>query len=232
MVDIQKNEQINRELSALYQKYTKEYLAAYRFVFHDPAPPYRINEFGIIDVSRYNSGRGVLFVAKETNGWSNDDFEAGHLFRSWMADISQQGLAGKGHIQRHPTMWYNLGRWAMYLNDTTQDIDQIKMCKREALQAIGTVAFTNLNKVRGRESSGKEYWTLANADISGQLLRAELDILQPKIVVCCGTSVVFHAHVKSFSGVVINMPHPAARIGAAQMLRKLAGQANEWCAPL
>lgn len=62
MVDLQKNEQINRELSALYQKYTKEYLAAYRSIFHDPEP-HRINEFGIIDVSRYKSGRGVLFAA-------------------------------------------------------------------------------------------------------------------------------------------------------------------------
>ena len=109
---------------------------------------------------------------------------------------------------------------------------KLKRAKGRHFRQLGQWAFTNLNKVRGRESSGKEYWTLANADISGQLLRAELDILQPKIVVCCGTSVVFHAHVKSFSGVVINMPHPAARIGAAQMLHKLAGQADEWCAPL
>lgn len=52
---------------------------------------------------------------------ANEDFEAGHLFRDWMASFSPKVLTEEGHIQCHPTMWYNLGRWAMYLNDTNQD---------------------------------------------------------------------------------------------------------------
>ncbi len=227
MVDIQKNEQVNGELRALYQQYAEAYLSAYRAAFHDPEPPHRINEFGIIDVKQYDGDKGILFIAKETNGWDNADYKADRLFRSWVNGIARNGLAGKGHVGRHPGMWYNLGRWAAYLNGTNRNIDQIKTYKREALQAIGTVAFTNLNKVRGRGSSGKEYWALANADISGRLLRAELDILRPKIVVCCGTSIVFRTHIELFPGAVISMPHPAARMGSTQMLRRLEEQTRQ-----
>ena len=126
MVDIQKNEQVNGKLRALYQQYAEAYLSAYRAAFHDPEPPHRINEFGIIDVKQYDGDKGILFMAKETNGWDNADYKADRLFRSWVNGIARNGLAGKGHVGRHPGMWYNLGRWAAYLNGTNRNIDQIK----------------------------------------------------------------------------------------------------------
>lgn len=224
MINVEKNRWINQALCSLYESYCECYLTAYRSVFNDPAPPKRINEFGIIDVNRYDADAGVLFIAKETNGWSNQDFESGCLFRSWVEDISKNGVAGKGHVQRHPGMWYNLGRWALYLNGPEQDINTIASYRKEALPALGTVAFTNLNKVRGWERSRKEYKELSGADISAQLLREELKLLCPKIVVCCGTAATFRNHVPAYSGTVINMPHPAARICPAEMLCHMATQ--------
>lgn len=224
MINAEKNRWLNQALCDLYEAHGEEYLAAYRSAFHDTEAPHRINEFGIIDVDRYDTDAGVLFIARETNGWSNEDFGSGCLFRSWAEDISQNGLAGKGHVQRHPNMWYNLGRWALYLSGAERDIDTIASRKKDALQALGTVSFTNLNKVRGRARSGKAYHALACADISGRVLREELDILQPKIVVCCGTTGIFRLHVPAFSGTVISMPHPAARMRPVEMLRHLAAQ--------
>lgn len=226
MVDIEQNHQINQALSGLYEVYCKDYLSAYCSAFSDPEPPCRINEFGIVDVTRYDADTGILLIARETNGWSNEDFKSGCLFRGWLESVSRDGVAGKGHVQRHPNMWYNLGRWALYLNGTGQDIDTIASLKWEALQALGTVAFTNLNKVRGLERSGQAYGTLARADISGQLLREELNILRPKIIVCCGTSEIFRNHISAFPGTVINMPHPAARISTKKMLHRIEAQAS------
>lgn len=224
MIDAAKNRHINQALSTLYETYRDDYLSAYCAAFRDPDPPRRINEFGIIDVNRYDADAGVLFVAKETNGWDNHEFASGQLFRRWLEDTSRDGLEGTGHAQRHPNMWYNLGRWALFLNGAERDIDTIASCKKEALQALGTVAFTNLNKVRGLRLSKKAYRTLASADISGQLLREEITLLQPKTIVCCGTSDIFRLHIPAFPGTVVHMPHPAARLRPAEMIHRMASQ--------
>lgn len=229
MIDAGRNEQVNEALSRLYEGYCQEYLAAYCHIFarKDTDPPYRINEFGIVDEKRYDTDAGTLFVARETNEWSNDDFKDGHLVRGWLEGISREGTQGKGHVHTYPRMWYNIGRWAMYLNGTERNIDRLAALKGQVLPALGTIAFTNLNKVRGRSSAGKEYRALAGAEISGRLLRAELELLRPKTVVCCGTVGYFHTHAPEFSGTVIQMPHPTARVGTKQMLRQLAWQLTD-----
>lgn len=226
MIHVEENRRINQALSTLYEAYCQEYLAAYRRIFarQNTDPPCRINEFGIIDEERYDTDAGVLFVARETNGWSNQEFKNGSLVCTWLKGISKEGTAGKGHVQTHPRMWYNIGRWAMYLNGTNRTIDELAALKGPVLPALGTIAFTNLNKVRGMDHAGKEYRALAGTEISGRLLRAELELLRPKTVVCCGTVGYFRAHAPEFSGTVISMPHPAARIRSAQMLRQLAMQ--------
>lgn len=224
MIHVEENGRINQALRDLYNAYSQEYLAAYRSIFArlDTDPPCRINEFGIIDEERYDTDAGVLFVARENNGWSNEEFEDGSLVRGWLEGISKEGTDGKGHVQTYPRMWYNIGRWAMYLNGAEQSIEELAALKGPVLPALGTIAFTNLNKVRGYSRAGKEYRALAGAEISGRLLRAELELLRPKTVVCCGTVGYFQTHAPEFSGTVIGMPHPTARIGSAQMLRQLA----------
>ena len=54
------NQSVNNRLSELYLQYTEPYLAAYVEVFADDDPPSRINEFGIIDESRYDYDNGIL----------------------------------------------------------------------------------------------------------------------------------------------------------------------------
>ena len=83
MTNALNNFKTNELLNELYQRYTEEFLSAYTDAFK-VAPPPRINEFGIIDPDRFDSDKRILFIGKETNGWSNEDFEKGILFRDWM----------------------------------------------------------------------------------------------------------------------------------------------------
>ena len=57
--------------------------------------------------------------------------------------------------------------------------------------------------------------------MSGMLLREELSIIQPKMIVCCGTYYEFAYHVRDFNGPVIAMPHSGARKNTITMLEQL-----------
>jgi len=221
MVDIERNQQINKALSKLYEQYTPAFLAEWENAFKEPKPP-RINEFGIIDERRYDTDNGILFICKETNGWDDKEFLNEPLFREWMNNISLNGLAGRKHIRKYPQMWYNIGRWALLLHNPLLDINELSEYK--FLNEIGTIAFTNINKVRGKESAKKEYSQLAYTDVVGEVLRKEIEIIKPKIVVCCGTGTVFRHHIKGFDGKLICMEHPGARGGTEKMLNGLKSQ--------
>ena len=219
MIDRDRNRKINAALSTLYEKYSAAYLTAYIKAFRDENPPERINEFGIIDEERYDADNGILFVAKETNDWDNKDFQNGYFFRKWMNSITKQGLSG--HAKEFPLMWYNIGRWVSLLDNPSQSIPSLAEEKCDAIKKIGTIAFTNINKVRGKEQAKNEYASLAYHDMSGMLLREELSIIQPKMIVCCGTYYEFAYHVRDFNGPVIAMPHSGARKNTITMLEQL-----------
>lgn len=220
LIDQTKNISINAKLSALYERYADSYLSAYVEVFQDNNPPCRINEFGIIDEERYDCENGILILAKETDGWSNEDYHNGVLFRGWLNDITHNGL--HDHAKRHPIMWYNIARWISFIIDPEQQIDEL--ANLYPITEIGKVAYTNMNKVRGDTQSGAQYWRLANMDISGEILREEITILQPKYILCCGTYHEFIHHIPHYDGVVVDMPHPGARKSKLDMLKTLSMQ--------
>ena len=222
MIDVNKNQEINQKLSEIYEKYSKAHIDAYVKAFNDTDPPCRMNEFGIIDIEKFDSDNAILFISKEKNGWSNEEFNNNIFFRNWLHNISKDGVAGKGHVQKHPTMWYNIGRWAMFLNNPELDPEYIRWCKLEALNAIGTIAFTNINKVRGRNNSKNEYYTLAYTYNVGEILKEELAIIKPKIIVCCGTYDEFIYHAPEYKSIAIKMPHPTARKSCIKMLSILS----------
>ena len=219
MIDLDRNRKINAALSALYEEYCADYLTTYIQAFGDGNPPERINEFGIIDEERYDADNGILFIAKETNKWKNENFHTGYFFREWMNSITKQGLSG--HAKEFPLMWYNIGRWVSLLDNPSQNIPSLAEEKSDAIKKIGTIAFTNINKVRGKEQAKNEYASLAYHDMSGMLLREELSIIQPKMIVCCGTYYEFAYHVRDFNGPVIAMPHSGARKNTITMLEQL-----------
>lgn len=226
MVNIDISIEINKQLAILYKEHTQVFINEWEKAFCAKQPP-RINEFGIIDEQRYDIDKGILFVCKETNGWDDGDYESGTLFRTWMQDITLNGLENRGHIKRHPNMWYNIGRWAMLLNHPTYGIQEVASQKQEALTEIGTIAFTNINKVKGDSSSKKKYYELVYSDIVGEVLKREIKIIKPNMIVCCGTHNEFFHHITDYEGKVICMTHPAARKNKIVLLEELKKQMEE-----
>lgn len=217
------NALINAKLKALYEEYTPDFLSAWTDAFGETAPC-RINEFGIIDIHRYNLHNGILFIGRETNGWSDKDYEDGCLFRDWMCDISRSGVHGRGHVSKHPNMWYNIGRWALLLQSPDMPIDDLAKMKDEAINAIGTIAFTNINKVRGKNKIGKEYNQLTYTEVVKTLIQREVAIINPKIIVTCGTWRPVASFLPDYKGKIICMNHPGARKSSKAMLEELKAQ--------
>lgn len=217
------NTLINAKLKALYEEYTPDFLSAWTDSFGEKAPC-RMNEFGIIDIHRYNPQNGILFVGRETNGWSDEDYENGCLFRDWMCDIARNGVHGRGHVSKHPNMWYNIGRWALLLQSPDMSIDELARMKDEAINAIGTIAFTNINKVRGKNKIGKEYNKLAYTEVVKTLIQKEVAIIKPKALVTCGTWRPVASFLPDYKGKIICMNHPGARKSSKAMLEELKAQ--------
>lgn len=222
-INAKDNALINARLAALYEENTTEFLNAWSDAFGEE-PPYRMNDFGIIDIHRYDTSNGILFIGRETNGWSDADYEDGCLFRGWLRNISKHGLEGRGHIKKHPNMWYNIGRWAMLLQSPNTPLDNLACVKNEAITALGTIAFTNINKVRGRNVAGKEYNRLSLAEVVNRLIREEVAIIKPKIIVCCGTWRKVADVLSNYKGHIFIMPHPGARKNTMAMLQDLKEQ--------
>lgn len=222
-INAKDNALTNAKLTALYEDNTVEFLKVWSEAFGE-LPPCRMNDFGIIDIHRYNTANGILFIGRETNGWSDEDYKSGCLFRNWMRDISQNGLEDRGHIKKHPNMWYNIGRWVMLLTEPGRPITDIADAKEEAISAIGNIAFTNVNKVRGKNTSRKEYYQLAQDPFVKSLLQKEIEIIKPKIIVACGTARPMFPLPESFSGELYIMPHPGARKNKTDMLVELNKQ--------
>ena len=221
MIDAKENELCNNVLDTqAYKMYTPELLAAWTSAFKE-TPPARVNLFGIVDVERYDPEVGILFIGRETNDWKDADFCEGKWFRQWLCRMTKCGGRDMDFTRN---MWYNIGRWAMLLQNPDADLAQLAALKSEVLPAIGTIAFTNINKVRGKAQCGKKFWTLAKNPITGTVLQREIEILQPKIVVCCGTKWIFDQHVPDYPGKVVDMPHPGARKNKQEMLLRLKAQ--------
>ena len=223
MINAKENALINARLKNEYDVATEDFLRIWSETFEEK-PPFRMNEFGIIDIHKYDTDNGILFIGRETNGWDDEDYKNGCLFRDWMREISKDGLDGRGHIKHHPNMWYNIGRWVMLLTEQGRPITSIADAKEEAIAAIGKIAFTNVNKVRGRNASGKEYFQLAGNSFVKELLKKEIEIIKPRIIVCCGTARPIFPLPDIFSGELYIMPHPGARKNKTDMLVDLSKQ--------
>lgn len=89
MIRADRNAEINEILRNEYYSFTVPFLTEWSAAFDKEVPPFRINEFGIIDEKRYDTDKGVLFVGKETNNWDNEDYEKGYFFVvGWRALLS------------------------------------------------------------------------------------------------------------------------------------------------
>lgn len=233
------NEKINNALKELYEKNKDKHIElwkdAYQYKGNNVT---RLNQFGIIDVNRYDPQNGVLVICRETNGesWYENDFVGENaLFVDWMREISINGLKNqKGCVKKHPTVWYNIARYIMTING--QRDQSLKCPKSEPLNVLGTVAFTNINKVGGGSSSGKSYWEMYDKADVINLIVEEIKIIEPKYIILCEK---YFAEFLTDKNIVEGCPplkkciennrfftvyHPAARMSKEKMLDELEKQ--------
>lgn len=232
-IDLQKNLSVNTKLNDLYNQKAQEHLALWAECFGE-IPPNRINEFGIINPERYDSDNGILVVAKETNGWSNEAYEKGELFLDWfrglLHEVQTKGTFPASYadrseckVKKHPTTWYNIGRWVKLIQNPNADHSKLASETNSAFVALETVAFTNVNKVRGKNHSGSEYRKFSKQESVQELLQEEIRSINPQYILLCGV----HGELLGdslTSAKILSMPHPSARRSKIEMLGKLKEQ--------
>lgn len=143
-----------------------------------------------------------------------------------MNDIAINGMPEGHHIRKHPQMWYNIGRWNHLIHDPEESIEALSIRRKDIIPEIGLIAFTNVNKVRGSAYAGKSFDMLVNLPEPWKVIHKELEILKPKIVVCCGKNInlLFKKNITGYLGKLIDMPHPGARKNTQSMLLDLKNQ--------
>lgn len=227
MINANKNKALNKKLLDLYHQKTDAFLQEYKKAFSDDKnPPDRIGTFGIVDENRYDADNGTLIILKETNGWSNGDFQTGNTYIDFVRAISEQGRAvndGREWEERVTmTMWYNLGRWITAIQNPQKSTDEIAGLYDEALKRLATIAITNVNKVRGCESSGNAYFDMTQSDVVIDTIKEEIAILNPETIIFCGTyGICEDSYIKELekAGIkIFDMWHPAARKSKGEMI--------------
>lgn len=233
MINEQKNKEINRMLKELYEENASAFISLWKDCYHSKIELTNINTFGIIDPQRYDAENGILVIGRESNGesWFNINFEdESNLFVNWLTGICK----GQVKLPSRPNMWYNIGRWLMLIENTDQNLSEIASTKSEAIKMLGTMAFTNINKIGGGNQSRKEYWNLYKKDLVVDLVVDEIEIIKPKYIILCDRyfEKALCSRCKSYpilrdyfdNNRLIVMPHPAARTSKLKTLELLSAK--------
>ncbi len=223
MIDEQKNKEINQKLKDLYEKNASDFITLWKECYHNETELAHINTFGIIDPQRYDTENGVLVIGREANGkdWHEINFEdESNLFVNWLAGICKETTK----LPARPNIWYNIGRWLMLIKNHEQNLDEIASAKSEAIKMLGTMAFTNINKIGGGNRSGKEYRELSKDGLAIELIVNEIEIIRPKFIILCDKHFEYSllSRCKNLENRLIVMPHPAARISKLKTLEILS----------
>ncbi|MCK4225168.1 MAG: hypothetical protein KAX39_08295 [candidate division Zixibacteria bacterium] len=128
---------------------------------------------GIVDEDQFTkANRRILFVLRETN-----DFPESNEFRGDLRAFLSQTVKWQ--------LWHTVGRWAYgILNNfpTYRESDSHKSIR----QGIRSVAIMNLKKITGGSWSDLDEIN-ATAHRDKEFIRMEADIIDPQVIVACGT---------------------------------------------
>lgn len=217
----EKNKQINNALSQLYHENTEAFLSEWKKHYGNDGAPDRINEFGIVDPDTYDPENGILFIAKETNGW---DFSEGITFIPWLFGIARScDFPESGIARKHPQVWYNIARWTKLILDPYTDQAALVKEKKKSLSSLKSIAFTNVSKVGGANSSRKAFWSLVESmnnenSIVLEILKKEIEIISPKYIVLCGMKESYILKNIKTDAKILEMPHPSSRNVSKEMM--------------
>lgn len=152
-----------------YEKEHKKIFADYRMKYQNRKS--YLFEDGVVDVANYQR---VLFLLKEAYSEKQEFGEC-----NLAANLAKNGPWG---------MWERVCEWMYGIENTTPDRIEAfrKFSDEEKQKAISHLAIINVKKIDGTSISSDEdlqWYTRENKDI----LRREIESVQPKIIVCGNT---------------------------------------------
>lgn len=165
---------------------------------------------GIIDPDKYFSAdKKVLFIAKEANWGGNDEENeiSSQEDEFWLRIVVNKEQYKDGNIiyneskfSKGLAMLYNA-----YINNSFDTPDY-------SHEGLKNVAFINLNKRGGY--SYCSYSTLKGyAQEYGKLIAQQIDLINPDIIICCGTNLVSilndYVTSKTCKAKIIGVYHPS-----------------------
>lgn len=173
---------------------------------------------GVSDEIQYMiAARRIMYVLKEANGglgWSLCEH-----------------LKNGGRNREHDATWDNIARWTEGILSLPADIPWAQLeegCQQRRKKVLPKICAVNVKKTPGGSvSDNRKVYSAAqdNAD----LLKRQLDLYKPDIVICCGTEAAFVDacfydkgiqwrmttrgiwYFRDGNTVVIAFSHPAAR---------------------
>lgn len=198
---------INEEIYEI--KCIDELMSAWEEAFPEG---WHFNHDGVISKESWDSsGKRVLFILKETNKAKQNVVTA--INRA--IEVKKSGW-WRGKVLRR------VGRWAYGIQNYDGVVPPLKDAKLNEKNAIKNIAYINIRKTSGSAATNKKAFD-THASEFAPFVRRQVELMEPDIVVLCGT----YSQVKRYvfpeiekvservhvhEGVVfINAFHPAAR---------------------
>jgi len=171
------------------------------------------------DTWKKTDGKKVLYILREENGSNASECDRqGRVIVHRYEDISDFWMKDQlmKDFQHQPLLVKKISRvqWALENNGKEGPCaDELNTIHREHM------AFMNINKLGGTSSV---HWATFNAylNVFRSFIKREIEILNPDIIVCCGTCGSLECDVyNKQSGIILNgqaapviydCPHPAA----------------------
>lgn len=171
---------------------------------------------GIVDHEFYwKSGIKILFLLKEVNGGEDWD----------LREFLREG----GRKQT----WDNVTRWVIGINHLERDIPWRELetiTEEQRIENLQQIAVVNVKKTPGGHTSALEQITEAAID-NGEMLCNQINMCQPDIIICGGTSGNYFNNITEYSNpvwkqtkhgiwyvveptgrIIVEYSHPEARI--------------------
>ena len=133
---------------------------------------------GVVNEKEYlDSKYKILYIMKEVNSYQNG---------GW----SLTEFISNGAI---PQTWDNVARWTEGILNLEKDFDWEYLSRANDLRRniyLKKIASINLKKTPGRHTSIAKEISMG-AKNNKEIIKKQVDIYQPDIIICCGTSGIF-----------------------------------------
>ena len=133
---------------------------------------------GIVNENEYlDSKYKILYIMKEVNSYQNGGWS--------LTEFISNGAS--------PQTWDNVARWTEGILNLEKDFDWEYLSGDNDLRRdkyLKKIASINLKKTPGRHTSIAKEISMATKN-NKEIIKKQVDIYQPNIIICCGTSGLF-----------------------------------------